>query len=115
MEYWERRSECGFDKVCISGKTFILHGNTVESYPFDGHCRSHDSFSGNNVLMKESSKVDHKKLSLEEVAILRGLFHKASQEELSMMHQVLCSESWSTNLRAVLVTMLEEIQRNVNK
>ncbi|KAG9439636.1 hypothetical protein H6P81_019801 [Aristolochia fimbriata] len=55
-------------------------------------------------------------LYVEEVqSVLGRLFKKATADELTMMHQVLCSGSWSTNWRLAFSVLLEEINKNVNK
>ena len=46
--------------------------------------------------------------------VLRRLLRKANQEELEMMHRILCSESRSPEWRVALATLTEEMQRIVN-
>ncbi|XP_068654381.1 lysine-specific demethylase JMJ18-like [Aristolochia californica] len=53
-------------------------------------------------------------VSGEEVqSVLGRLFKKASNDELTMMHRVLCSGSWSTNWRLAFSVLLQEINKKM--
>ncbi|KAJ6887305.1 hypothetical protein NC651_027599 [Populus alba x Populus x berolinensis] len=43
--------------------------------------------------------------------VLRGLFKKASPEELKIMHRILCSDAQSAEQRVAFTTLMEEIQK----
>jgi histone demethylase JARID1 len=43
--------------------------------------------------------------------VLRGLFKKASPEELKIMHRILCSDTQSAEQRVAFTTLMEEIQK----
>lgn len=47
--------------------------------------------------------------------IARGLFKKASLEELRVMQKILCSESGSSTWRSAYGALLDEILENVHK
>lgn len=44
-------------------------------------------------------------------AVLRGLFKKASPEELKIMRRILCSDSQSPERRVAYETLTEEIRK----
>ncbi|KAF9673117.1 hypothetical protein SADUNF_Sadunf11G0115300 [Salix dunnii] len=44
--------------------------------------------------------------------VLRGLFKKASPEELKIMHRILCSDMQSTERKVAFTTLMEEIQKS---
>lgn len=43
--------------------------------------------------------------------VLRGLFKKASPEELKIMHRILCSDTQSTERKVAFTALMEEIQK----
>lgn len=106
LEYWSSKENQRLNTGTGSGseRPFPPHGIPVKTHRVFGmdltKCEKDESNLETGASVEE---VQH---------VLGGLFKKANPHELRMMHQVLCSESWSTNWRAAFRTLLDEIQKN---
>jgi histone demethylase JARID1 len=67
-----------------------------------------------NLLTQEPGSLfigGHRSVDEDVQHVLRGLFKKASQEELKTMHRILHSDAQSAERRVAFTTLMEEIQK----
>ncbi|XP_068656564.1 lysine-specific demethylase JMJ18-like isoform X2 [Aristolochia californica] len=126
-EYWVCKSnqQWGFEEGRGLNTDQVLDTLSIGSRSATKQCLFPPSSSSRGIqkvfgvdLLKEEPGDSNVELavSVEEVqSVLGRLFKKASADELTMMHRVLCSGSWSTNWRLAFSVLLEEINKNVYK
>ncbi|CAL9761445.1 unnamed protein product [Musa acuminata subsp. burmannicoides] len=115
-EYWESKLGSSY----VSERTDVKDKPADVPTTLDIHAGSSGCHQDNRILLgvdlnetEEDATYDN---TVEEVKnIARGLFKKASLEELRVMQKILCSESGSSTWRSAYGALLDEILENVHK
>ena len=100
MEYWNHKT--------------ISYNNEVKNNAFGLSCSLGDTKAkvfGVDLTKHNQDDPSHHSVDEEVQVVLRGLFKKASSEELKIMRRILCSEAQSAEWRVAYETLTEEIRK----
>ncbi|XWS17995.1 hypothetical protein CRYUN_Cryun32bG0004100 [Craigia yunnanensis] len=100
LEYWNHKT--------------TLNNNEVKKYAFRLSCSVGETKAkvfGVDLAKHYQDDPSHHSVDEEVQVVLRGLFKKASSEELKTMRRILCSEAQSAEWRVAYETLTEEIRK----
>ncbi|KAJ6776549.1 DEMETHYLASE JMJ14-LIKE PROTEIN putative-RELATED [Salix koriyanagi] len=83
----------------------------IEALDPDHQCAEYWNHRLTNLRNAMGSQGGHHSVDEDAQLVLRGLFEKASPEELKTMHRILCSDAQSAEQRVAFTTLMEEIQK----
>ncbi|XAR65571.1 hypothetical protein NMG60_11009733 [Bertholletia excelsa] len=109
LEYWYHKLSLKEEHL-INDITQVPMSSSHENSQLVGETRT--KTFGFNVTKQEQDDL----VPVEELkSVLKGLLKKANPEELKTMHSILCSKTTSSEWRAALVTLTEEMESLVDK